>query len=49
VKAVVWHGKEDVRVEDVREPALRVPADAIVRGNSRILRPGSRIGGSVLV
>ena len=31
MKAVVWHGKEDVRVDDVPEPSLREPTDAIVR------------------
>jgi threonine dehydrogenase-like Zn-dependent dehydrogenase len=31
VKAVVWHGKEDVRVESVPDPDLRRPTDAIVR------------------
>jgi len=31
VKAVVWHGKEDVRVETVPDPAIQEPTDAIVR------------------
>jgi threonine dehydrogenase-like Zn-dependent dehydrogenase len=31
MKAVVWHGKEDVRVDDVPEPRLEEPTDAIVR------------------
>jgi threonine dehydrogenase-like Zn-dependent dehydrogenase len=31
VKAVVWHGKEDVRVENVPDPAIEEPTDAIVR------------------
>lgn len=31
MKAVVWHGKEDVRVDDVDEPRLQAPTDAIVR------------------
>jgi threonine dehydrogenase-like Zn-dependent dehydrogenase len=31
VRAVVWHGKEDVRVEQVPDPRLRAPTDAIVR------------------
>jgi threonine dehydrogenase-like Zn-dependent dehydrogenase len=31
VKAVVWHGKEDVRVDDVPDPRLEEPTDAIVR------------------
>ena len=31
MKAVVWHGKEDVRVETVPDPGLRAPTDAIVR------------------
>jgi threonine dehydrogenase-like Zn-dependent dehydrogenase len=34
VKAVVWHGKEDVRVDDVPEPSIREPTDAIVRVTS---------------
>ena len=31
MKAVVWHGKEDVRVDDVPDPVLQEPTDAIVR------------------
>jgi threonine dehydrogenase-like Zn-dependent dehydrogenase len=31
VKAVVWHGTEDVRVDDVPEPRLQERNDAIVR------------------
>lgn len=31
MKAVVWHGKEDVRVDEVEDPGIREPNDAIVR------------------
>jgi threonine dehydrogenase-like Zn-dependent dehydrogenase len=31
MKAVVWHGVEDVRVDDVPDPAIQKPTDAIVR------------------
>jgi len=31
VKAVVWHGKEDVRVDEVADPRIEQPTDAIVR------------------
>ena len=31
MKAVVWHGTEDVRVDEVPDPAIRHPTDAIVR------------------
>jgi threonine dehydrogenase-like Zn-dependent dehydrogenase len=31
MKAVTWHGKRDVRVEDVPDPAIQEPTDAIVR------------------
>jgi len=31
VKAVVWHGKEDVRVDKVPDPMIQEPTDAIVR------------------
>jgi threonine dehydrogenase-like Zn-dependent dehydrogenase len=31
VKAVVWHGKEDVRVEEVADPRIEQPTDAVVR------------------
>jgi threonine dehydrogenase-like Zn-dependent dehydrogenase len=31
MRAVVWHGKEDVRVDTVPDPELREPTDAIVR------------------
>jgi len=31
VKAVVWHGRRDVRVESVPDPTIQSPTDAIVR------------------
>ncbi|MGK5451167.1 alcohol dehydrogenase catalytic domain-containing protein, partial [Streptomyces radiopugnans] len=31
MKAVVWHGVGDIRVEDVPEPGIHEPYDAIVR------------------
>ena len=31
MKAVVWHGKEDVRVDNVPDPRIEQPTDAIVR------------------
>ena len=31
MKAVVWHGTEDVRVDEVPDPAIQEPTDAIVR------------------
>ena len=31
MKAVVWHGNEDVRVDTVPDPTLQEPTDAIVR------------------
>ena len=31
MKAVVWHGKRDVRVDDVPDPEIQKPTDAIVR------------------
>ncbi len=31
MKAVVWHGKRDVRVETVPDPQIEEPTDAIVR------------------
>lgn len=31
MRAVVWHGKEDVRVDSVPDPEIREPTDAIVR------------------
>ncbi len=34
MKAVVWHGKEDVRVEQVPDPSMREPTDAIIRVTS---------------
>jgi threonine dehydrogenase-like Zn-dependent dehydrogenase len=34
MKAVTWHGKRDVRVEDVPDPGLREPTDAVVRVTS---------------
>jgi threonine dehydrogenase-like Zn-dependent dehydrogenase len=34
MKAVTWQGREDVRVEDVPDPAIEEPTDAIVRVTS---------------
>jgi len=31
VKALAWHGNQDVRVDDVPDPAIEKPTDAIVR------------------
>ncbi len=31
MKAVTWHGKEDVRVDNVADPKIEEPTDAIVR------------------
>ncbi|HEX4813788.1 MAG TPA: zinc-dependent alcohol dehydrogenase [Nonomuraea sp.] len=31
MKAVTWHGKRDVRVEDVPDPAIKEPNDAIIK------------------
>jgi threonine dehydrogenase-like Zn-dependent dehydrogenase len=31
MKAVTWHGKRDVRVDDVPDPVIQEPTDAIVR------------------
>jgi threonine dehydrogenase-like Zn-dependent dehydrogenase len=31
MKALVWHGKRDVRVDDVPDPGIEEPTDAIVR------------------
>ena len=34
MKAVVWHGNEDVRVDEVPDPTIQEPTDAIVRVTS---------------
>ena len=34
MKAVVWYAKEDVRVDDVPDPVIREPTDAIIRVTS---------------
>ncbi|MFI7615998.1 zinc-dependent alcohol dehydrogenase [Nonomuraea terrae] len=34
MKAVTWHGKRDVRVEEVPDPAIKEPNDAIIRVTS---------------
>ena len=31
MKAVVWHGIGDIRVENMAEPKIEKPTDAIVR------------------
>ena len=34
MKAVTWHGKRDVRVEEVPDPTIQEPTDAIIRMTS---------------
>ncbi|SEG98338.1 hypothetical protein SAMN05444920_111289 [Nonomuraea solani] len=34
MKAVTWHGKRDIRVEEVRDPFIKEPNDAIIRVTS---------------
>jgi threonine dehydrogenase-like Zn-dependent dehydrogenase len=34
VRALTWHGKRDVRVEEVPDPAIQEPTDAIIRVTS---------------
>ena len=34
MKAVTWHGRRDVRVEDVPDPAIKEPTDAVIRVTS---------------
>jgi threonine dehydrogenase-like Zn-dependent dehydrogenase len=31
MKAVTWHGKRDVRVEEVPDPTIQEPTDAVIR------------------
>jgi threonine dehydrogenase-like Zn-dependent dehydrogenase len=31
MKAVTWHGKRDVRVEEVPDPVIQAPTDAVIR------------------
>jgi threonine dehydrogenase-like Zn-dependent dehydrogenase len=37
MKAVTWHGKRDMRVEEVQDPAIKEPTDAIVKITSTAL------------
>jgi threonine dehydrogenase-like Zn-dependent dehydrogenase len=31
MKAVTWHGKRDVRVDEVPDPVIQEPTDAIIK------------------
>ena len=31
MKALAWHGKRDVRVDNVPDPSIQEPTDAVVR------------------
>ena len=55
MKAVVWHGKHDVRVESVPDPTLINPRDAVIKISSTAicgadlhlydgLMPGMKVG-----
>ena len=41
MKAVTWHGKRDVRVDEVPDPVIQEPTDAIVRMTTTNLCGGS--------
>jgi threonine dehydrogenase-like Zn-dependent dehydrogenase len=45
MKAVTWHGVEDVRVDSVPDPRIEEPTDAIVRITSTAIC-GSDLGSS---
>ena len=34
MKALTWHGRRDVRVEDVPDPVIEQPTDAIIKVTS---------------
>ena len=34
MRAVVWHGKRDVRVDEVPDPVIQDPGDAVIRVTS---------------
>ena len=34
MKALTWHGVEDVRIEEVPDPSIQAPTDAVVRVTS---------------
>jgi Alcohol dehydrogenase GroES-associated len=44
MKAVTWHGRRDVRVDEVPDPTIEQPTDAIIRVTSTAIcgrrRPG---------
>jgi hypothetical protein len=44
IKAVVFHGIGDIRLDDVREPKRQNDYDAIVRIMNRLLRKERRAG-----
>lgn len=44
MKAVVFHGIGDFRLEDVPEPTLREPTDAVVRGTMANVKDGRILG-----
>src|SRR5918997_1047453 len=43
MKAVAWHGKQDVRVDNVPDPRIEEPNDAIVRITTTNIAPGDRV------
>jgi threonine dehydrogenase-like Zn-dependent dehydrogenase len=34
MKALTWHGVEDVRIDDVPDPVIEEPTDAVIRVTS---------------
>ena len=41
MKAVTWHARRDVRVDDVPDPAIKDPTDVIVIGINQAQHVGS--------
>ena len=41
MKALTWHGKRDVRVDEVPDPTIQEPTDAIIRDHARPALCGS--------
>ena len=43
MKALVWHGKEDVRVDNVDDPRLQDPVDVIVHNYKTVHGAGGNL------
>ena len=49
MKALTFHGRRDVRVDDVPDPAIHEPTDAIGQSGDAVTRAGDHLAADLLI